>query len=76
VFPGCPRAAGQTEAHHVRHWADGGSTSLDNLALLCSRHHQAVHHEGWQLLPRSGLGPQQPGYWQVQPPASFERAVA
>jgi hypothetical protein len=32
-----------THAHHVVHWADGGSTSLDNLALLCNVHHLAVH---------------------------------
>jgi hypothetical protein len=32
-----------THAHHIVHWADGGSTSLDNLALLCGVHHLAVH---------------------------------
>ena len=32
-----------TEAHHVRHWADGGETSLRNTLLLCRRHHRAVH---------------------------------
>lgn len=40
-FPGC--AARFTEAHHVKHWADGGETSLSNLLLLCRRHHRAVH---------------------------------
>lgn len=40
-FPGC--ASRFTEAHHVRHWADGGETSLSNLLLLCRRHHRAVH---------------------------------
>jgi hypothetical protein len=40
-FPGC--AGRFTEAHHVRHWADGGDTSLRNLLLLCRRHHRAVH---------------------------------
>ena len=40
-FPGC--AGRFTEAHHVRHWADGGETSLSNLLLLCRRHHRAVH---------------------------------
>jgi hypothetical protein len=30
-------------AHHVVHWADGGPTSLDNLLLLCRRHHRLVH---------------------------------
>ncbi|MEO5745398.1 MAG: HNH endonuclease signature motif containing protein, partial [Terracoccus sp.] len=32
-----------TDAHHVRHWLHGGTTSLGNLALLCRRHHVYVH---------------------------------
>ena len=44
-FPGCN--ARRTDAHHVRHWADGGATRLDNLVLLCRRHHRAVHEEGF-----------------------------
>ena len=40
-FPGC--ACRFTEAHHVKHWADGGETSLRNTVLLCRRHHRAVH---------------------------------
>jgi hypothetical protein len=34
---------------HVRHWADDGPTRLDNLVLLCRRHHQAVHWYGERL---------------------------
>jgi hypothetical protein len=46
-FPGCTiRIA---EGHHVRHWARGGPTKLSNLALLCRRHHRAVHEEGYQV---------------------------
>jgi hypothetical protein len=37
------------QGHHVQHWADGGPTTLSNLALLCRRHHRAVHEEGYQL---------------------------
>jgi hypothetical protein len=39
VFPGCGRPPEWTDAHHVRHWIDGGPTTLENLALLCRRHH-------------------------------------
>jgi hypothetical protein len=40
-------AAGQ--GHHIRHWANGGPTTLANLALLCRRHHRAVHEEGYHV---------------------------
>ena len=40
-YPGC--ASRFTEAHHVKHWADGGETSLANTLLLCRRHHRLVH---------------------------------
>ena len=46
-FPGCGVWFGQ--GHHIRHWAQGGPTTLSNLALLCRRHHRAVHEEGYQL---------------------------
>jgi 5-methylcytosine-specific restriction endonuclease McrA len=46
-FPGCQVRVG--EGHHVRHWAQGGPTTLSNLVLLCRRHHRAVHEEGYQV---------------------------
>src|SRR5947208_10756682 len=46
-FPGCGLRFG--EGHHVRHWAHGGPTTLSNLALLCRRHHRAVHEEGYTI---------------------------
>ncbi len=46
-FPGCN--ARRCDAHHVRHWSDGGPTRLDNLVLLCRRHHRAVHEEGFTV---------------------------
>jgi 5-methylcytosine-specific restriction endonuclease McrA len=46
-FPGCGLRF--TQGHHLRHWAHGGPTTLSNLALLCRRHHRAVHEEGYQV---------------------------
>ena len=46
-FPGCGLRFGQ--GHHLRHWAQGGPTTLSNLALLCRLHHRAVHEEGYQV---------------------------
>jgi hypothetical protein len=31
------------------HWASGGPTTLSNLAMLCRRHHRAVHEEGYDV---------------------------
>ena len=46
-FPGCGRRF--TDAHHVRHWADGGATNLENCLLLCRHHHRLVHEGGWRI---------------------------
>jgi 5-methylcytosine-specific restriction endonuclease McrA len=46
-FPGC--GVRFTQGHHIRHWANGGPTTLSNLALLCRRHHRAVHEDGYQV---------------------------
>ena len=42
-FPGCSHQR-YVEAHHVRHWIDGGETCLENLVLLCGAHHRLLHH--------------------------------
>jgi hypothetical protein len=47
-FPGC--TARRCDAHHVEHWMDGGATRLDNLVLLCRRHHRAVHEGGFDVI--------------------------
>ena len=43
AHPGCTRPHHWCDAHHKVHWVDGGETSLDNLVLLCRRHHRMVH---------------------------------
>jgi len=46
-YPGCDRPVSWCQAHHLRYWRHGGPTSLDNLVLLCTRHHHLVHSPGW-----------------------------
>ena len=46
--PGCPYCE-FTDVHHMKHWANGGLTNLDNLITLCGRHHNAVHELGWSM---------------------------
>ncbi|UNQ39237.1 HNH endonuclease [Prescottella equi] len=49
AFPGCGTAPAHCEGHHVKHWADGGPTDLDNLVLLCRYHHTLLHHSHWDV---------------------------
>ncbi len=46
TYPDCTMPPAWTQAHHVRHWADGGPTDVSNAALLCQRHHTVVHGRG------------------------------
>jgi hypothetical protein len=77
-FPGCGRRF--TQGHHIRHWAHGGPTTLANLALLCRRHHRAVHEEGFsvQQRPDGELTFRWPNGWiipDVPPPAAVLAAA-
>ncbi len=47
-FPGCNRTE-HLQIHHIRHWAKGGPTDLDNLITLCGRHHRMLHEHGWRI---------------------------
>ena len=49
-WPGCERPASWCDGHHLVHWIHGGSSDLDNLVLLCQRHHRLVHEGGWQVV--------------------------
>ena len=55
VFPGCGRIR-WLKAHHIVHWAHGGTTDLDNLVLVCHAHHRMVHEGGWSIRGRPGAG--------------------
>ncbi len=62
-FPGCTHKY-FIDGHHIRHWADGGETGLDNLVQLCRYHHRLVHeggficerHDDGQVLFRDQVG--------------------
>lgn len=64
AFPGCDAPPSWCDAHHVRHWTDGGATDPDNLVLLCRSHHGLAHSSAWDLLvepvPADGRGPTDP----------------
>lgn len=53
-FPGCDCPVAWTDAHHLVHWADGGSTELGNVYLVCRRHHRLLHEGGWSLAKEPG----------------------
>ncbi|MEU8180058.1 DUF222 domain-containing protein [Micromonospora sp. NPDC049044] len=69
AFPGCDRPPRWCDAHHIRHWADGGDTSLANAVLLCGHHHRHLHHSDWtvrlagdgqpEFIPPAWLDPEQ-----------------
>jgi|FLOH01.1.fsa_nt_gi hypothetical protein len=47
-FPGCDHQQ-WLDAHHVKHWIDGGETSMANTLLLCGRHHRLLHEGGFSI---------------------------
>jgi uncharacterized protein DUF222/HNH endonuclease len=49
AFPMCDRPPNWTDAHHIREWQHGGVTALDNLVLLCRRHHSLIHRSDWEI---------------------------
>ncbi|MEU8179253.1 DUF222 domain-containing protein [Micromonospora sp. NPDC049047] len=69
AFPGCDRPPRWCDAHHIHHWADGGTTSLTNAVLLCGHHHRHLHHSDWtvrlagdgnpEFVPPAWLDPEQ-----------------
>ncbi|WP_241668181.1 HNH endonuclease [Pedococcus bigeumensis] len=76
-FPGCT-AIRFVEVHHLREWARGGATDVDNQVSLCPFHHDAIdrgdftitdeptHHDG--IVVVSGYG------HRLRPPSPDELA--
>lgn len=78
TYPGCSTPARWSDAHHLVHWADGGTSDLTNAALLCQRHHTIVHSRrlyGWleQDGGTSGADPPQV-VWDLTP-GSYDREL-
>jgi len=64
TFPGCDLPPGWCDAHHLRHWANGGPTDLNNTVLLCPRHHHTAHHQNWTIrIAADGLPEFTPPPW-------------
>jgi hypothetical protein len=68
--PGCRIDPSRCEAHHVLEWERGGGTDLDNMVLLCTRHHHAVHEGRMSIRRRPEHPPGHPDHWQLTPPPS------
>ncbi len=55
VIPGCTVPGDACDAHHVQWWERQGRTDLDNMALVCGRHHTEVHQETWEIRMLDGI---------------------
>ena len=49
AIPDCEVIFDHCSVHHIDYWENGGSTDLNNMIPLCSRHHHAAHEGGWKL---------------------------
>lgn len=64
-FPGCDHPPPWTQRHHIRAWADGGGTDIENLTLLCPYHHANFERLGWECRVVAGVV-----YWR--PPSLID----
>lgn len=49
-FPSCRRRPQWCDAHHVAGWIESlGETNVENLILLCRRHHTLIHNSRWTI---------------------------
>src|SRR5699024_2789114 len=49
---GCYAHSKTAEVHHIKHWAAGGETSIENSILLCRFHHQHIHAQKIVIKPK------------------------
>ncbi len=58
------------DAHHLISWIDGGETKIENLALVCRRHHTDLHHGHWTITITNGKVHVARPTWADPPPAA------
>ena len=67
TFPGCTRPPVWCVGHHARkRWAQGGTTNLADIVLICPAHHRIVHAQDWDIVFADD------GYPEYIPPASID----
>ena len=49
VIPGCAVPGEHCQVHQIIPWAAGGPTDLDNMTLLCVRHHTETGQGTWEI---------------------------
>jgi len=65
----CAADPAYCQAHHIIAWAQHGPTNIENLALLCAKHHHQLHDLD-QILIRD------PNSWHTQPRTKPQPAAA
>jgi len=75
VIPGCTVPGDGCDAHHVQWWERGGATDLDNLALVCGRHHAEIHLQTWEIEMHDGIPWVRPPRWMDRGRGLLRNAV-
>ncbi len=68
---GCDTPAEHCDAHHIKWWSQGGTTDIDNLALVCPNCHNQIHKGGTKIRP----DPNHPATYQLTPPPQHAKAA-
>ncbi|MGV0395385.1 HNH endonuclease [Corynebacterium uberis] len=75
--PGCTQPACQTDVHHIVPWLKQGRTDIENLTLLCRRHHtdNNDNHDGAHNMGHAERDPHtgRAGYRPASPPGAPPR---
>lgn len=45
----CQANPGLCQCHHIKPVSQGGTTSIENMVLVCWDCHNKIHHRGWQI---------------------------